>query len=73
MGEVPRRLDDPHILAEPLDLKVKADIQDDLRLNADRTFVAMIAQNLVENAAKYNIPGGRIRVEARTVDSSVEM
>ena len=66
-------LDDAHILAEPLGLKVEADIQDDLRLNADRTFVAMIAQNLVENAAKYNIPGGRLRVEARTVDSSVEM
>jgi signal transduction histidine kinase len=28
----------------------------------------MIAQNLVENAVKYNTPGGRIRVEARAVD-----
>jgi signal transduction histidine kinase len=42
-------------------------------LNADRTFVAMIAQNLVENAVKFNIPGGRIRLEARTVNSAVEM
>src|SRR5581483_7719359 len=66
-------LDDAHILAEPLGLEVEADIQKDLRLIADRTFVAMIAQNLMENAAKYNIPGGRIRVEARTVNSSVEM
>ena len=66
-------LDDAHILAEPLDLKVEADIQKHLMLNADRTFVAMIAQNLVENATKYNIPRGRIRVEARTVDSIVEM
>ena len=66
-------LDDAHILAEPLDLKVEADIQQHLALNADRTFVSMIAQNLVENAAKYNIPRGRIRVEARTVDSTVEM
>ena len=65
-------LDDAHILAEPLGLKVEADIQNDLRLNADRTFVAMIAQNLVENAAKYNIPGGRLRVEARTVDSALK-
>jgi len=66
-------LDDALILAEPLDLKVEADIPKHLLLNADRTFVAMIAQNLVENAVKYNIPGGRIRVEARAVNSAVEM
>jgi signal transduction histidine kinase len=33
----------------------------------------MIAQNLVENAVKYNSPGGRIRVEARAVNGEVEM
>jgi signal transduction histidine kinase len=33
----------------------------------------MIAQNLVENAVKYNTPGGRIRVEARAVNGEVEM
>ncbi len=66
-------LDDALILAEPLDLKVDANIPKHLLLNADRTFVAMIAQNLVENAVKYNIPGGRIRVEARIVNGVVEM
>ena len=29
--------------------------------------------NLVENAVKYNTPGGRIRVEARVVNGVVEM
>ena len=33
----------------------------------------MIAQNLVENAVKYNTPGGRIRVEGRAVNGAVEM
>ena len=66
-------LDDALILAEPLDLKVEADIPKHLLVKADRTFVAMIAQNLVENAVKYNTPGGRIRVEARAVNSAVEM
>ena len=33
----------------------------------------MIAQNLVENAVKYNTPGGRIRVEARAVNGEVEI
>ena len=66
-------LDDALTLAEPLDLKVDADIPKHLLLNADPTFVEMIAQNLVENAVKYNSRGGRIRVEARAVKSAVEM
>jgi signal transduction histidine kinase len=66
-------LDDALTLAEPLDVKVEADIPKHLLLMADRTFIAMIAQNLVENAVKYNTPGGRIRVEARAVNGKVEM
>ena len=66
-------LDDTLELAEPLDLKVEADVPKHLLLKADRTSVGMIAQNLVENAIKYNTPGGRIRVEARVVNGVVEM
>jgi len=66
-------LDDAYTLAGPLDLTVEANIPKHLRLKADPTFVAMIAQNLVENAVKYNTPGGRIRVEARAINGEVEM
>jgi signal transduction histidine kinase len=66
-------LDDALELAAPLDVKVEADVPKHLLLKADRTSVGMIAQNLVENAVKYNTPGGRIRVEARIVDGVVEM
>jgi signal transduction histidine kinase len=66
-------LDDALTLAEPLHVKVEADVPKHLLLKADRTFVAMIAQNLVENAVKYNTPGGRIRVEARAANGEVEM
>ena len=66
-------LDDAVTLAEPLDLTVEANIPKHLVLKADPTFLGMIAQNLVENAVKYNIPGGRIRVEARAVNGDVEM
>jgi signal transduction histidine kinase len=66
-------LDDALTLAEPLDLTVEAKFPKHLRLKADPTFVAMIAQNLVENAIKYNTPGGRIRVGARTVNGEVEV
>ncbi len=66
-------IDDALTLAEPLHLKVEADVPKHLLLKADRTFISIIAQNLVENAVKYNTPGGRIRVEARTVNGGVEM
>jgi signal transduction histidine kinase len=66
-------LDDALVLAEPQQLKVEAHVPKHLLLKADRTFVAMIAQNLLENAVKYNTPGGRIRVEAQTVNGHVEM
>jgi two-component system, OmpR family, heavy metal sensor histidine kinase CusS len=66
-------LDDALELAEPLDLKVEANVPKRLMLKADRTFVGMIAQNLMENAVKYNTRGGRIRVEACVVNGVVEM
>jgi signal transduction histidine kinase len=66
-------LDDAHTLAEPLNLTVEANIPKHLVLKADPTFVGMIAQNLVENAVKYNTPCGRIRVEARAMNGEVEM
>jgi signal transduction histidine kinase len=66
-------LDDALTLAEPLDLKVEANVPRHLLLKADRIFVAMIAQNLIENAVKYNTPGGRIRVDVRAVNGAVEM
>ena len=60
-------------LAEPLNLTVEADVPKHLPLRADRVFVGMITQNLLENAVKYNAPGGRIRVEARAINGTVEM
>src|SRR5262249_62426598 len=64
---------DAHTLAEPFDLTVEANIPKHLVLKADPAFVGIIAQNLVENAVKYNTPGGLIRVEARAVNGEVEM
>src|SRR4029450_7229401 len=66
-------LDDSLALAEPLDVKGEAEGANDLLSNADRTFLAIIAQNVVENPVKYNTPGGRLRVEARAVNGPVEI
>jgi signal transduction histidine kinase len=66
-------LDDARALAEPLDLTVEAEVPAHLPLKADRVFVGMIAQKLLENAIKYNAPGGRVRLAARAVNGAVEL
>ena len=66
-------LDDARAIAEPLDLKVEADVASRLLVHADRKFVEIITQNLIENAIKYNIPGGRVRVTARAMNGAVQL
>jgi signal transduction histidine kinase len=66
-------LDDARALSEPLGLTVESEVPKRLPLQANRAFVGMIVQNLLENAVKYNCPGGRVRVVARRVNGSVEM
>ncbi len=66
-------IDDARALAEPLGLTVEAEVPEHLPLHADRAFVGMITQNLLENAIKYNARGGRVRVAARAANGSVEL
>ena len=66
-------LDDARALAEPMNLTVEAEIPPHLPLIADRTFVGMITQKLLENAIKYNAPGGRVRLAAQALNGSVEL
>lgn len=66
-------LDDGRALPEPFGLTVEAEIPPHLPLKADRAFVGMIAQKLLENAIKYNARGGRVRLSARTVNGAVEL
>ncbi len=65
-------LDDAVAIGEHLDLSVEKDVPPHLPIQADRVYVGMIAQNLLENAVKYNQPGGRIRVSAATRNGSIE-
>lgn len=58
-------IDDLSALPDDLHVKVKTDFPSDLRIAGERSYIALIVQNLLENARKYNIPGGSIRVSAR--------
>jgi signal transduction histidine kinase len=58
-------LDDLNALPDPLGLEVKAHLPPALRISGERRYTSLILQNLLENARKYNRPGGRIHITAR--------
>ena len=44
---------------------VESDLPEALWIRGEKRFASLILQNLLENARKYNRPGGRIRIAAR--------
>jgi signal transduction histidine kinase len=65
--------DDLRALAEPRGLNVEAELPQHLPVVADRRAVALIIQNLVENAIKYNEPRGCICIYARATNGEAEV
>jgi len=57
-------LDDLGAFPEAGELAVETDFPKTLWISGEKRYVAIIVQNLLENARKYNQPGGRIRVAA---------
>ncbi|HEY5551667.1 MAG TPA: HAMP domain-containing sensor histidine kinase [Opitutaceae bacterium] len=54
-------------------LEIEPDFPADLRIAGDSHYAGLILQNLLENARKYNRPGGRIRLIARAEDGMVRV
>jgi signal transduction histidine kinase len=65
--------DDARALAEPAGLRVEATLPPHLSLVGDRRSVALIVQNLVENAVKYNRPEGCICISAQVLNGAAEV
>lgn len=59
-------LDDLGALPDELKLAVETDFPPVLRIAGEKRYTTLVLQNLLENARKYNRPGGRIRLTART-------
>jgi signal transduction histidine kinase len=58
-------LDDFSALPDQFGLTVETEIPDKLMVTGEKRYLTLILQNLLENAQKYNRPGGRIRLTAR--------
>lgn len=61
-------LDDARTIAEPAGLTVDAELPADLWALGDPASAGIILQNLLDNAVKYNQPGGTIRIRAQSPD-----
>ncbi|HVU34275.1 MAG TPA: HAMP domain-containing sensor histidine kinase [Opitutaceae bacterium] len=66
-------LDDLGATPDALGLEIETDIPPALHVSGERRYTAIILHNLLENARKYNRPGGRIRVAARVEDGTVAL
>jgi signal transduction histidine kinase len=58
------QMDDVSALPDGVDAEVESDCLD-VHIAGEKHYVALILQNLLENARKYNRPGGRIRISCR--------
>jgi signal transduction histidine kinase len=58
-------LDDLAALPDSPDVKIEKEFSPGLLVAGEKRYTSLIVQNLLENARKYNRPGGRIRVSAR--------
>jgi signal transduction histidine kinase len=63
--------DDLNVLVAGRGIVVEEHLPDALPVRADRRLLAMVLQNLVENAAKYTLDGGTIRISGLMAGESV--
>ncbi len=59
-------LDDLGALPESPDVKIEKDFPAELYVAGENRYTSLIVQNVLENARKYNRPGGRMRVKAES-------
>jgi two-component system phosphate regulon sensor histidine kinase PhoR len=53
-----------------IDVRVSGD---DLHMHADRSMIYELFYNLIDNAIKYNMPGGKVDVDIRRKDDGIEI
>ncbi len=64
-------MDDISALPDELHVHLKTNIESHLMVLGEKSYIAVIVQNLLENARKYNVAGGEICVAARKREGSI--
>ena len=64
-------LDDLSTMPEEHELEVEDNCPPGLWIKGEKRYTVLILQNLLENARKYNRPGGRIKITAGVKDETV--
>lgn len=64
-------LDDLSAQPDALDLRIETDFEPAMQVAGEERYIALVLQNLLENARKYNRPGGLIRITAREREGTV--
>jgi signal transduction histidine kinase len=64
-------VDDVSAIPDGKDIDIETEVAPDVAIQGESRYTAIILQNLLENARKYNRPGGRIRVTAHRDEESV--
>ena len=58
-------LDDLRALPDVIDLKIETELPGPLWIAGEKKYTTLVVQNLLDNARKYNRPGGAIRIRGR--------
>jgi signal transduction histidine kinase len=66
-------IDDLQAMPDSADLHVETDIREGLEISGEIKYTGLVVQNLLDNARKYNRPGGTIRIVARRSGKEVEL
>lgn len=66
-------LDDRSVRPDPYRLRVETEMPAQLPVRGEARYLALLLENLVENAGKYNRPGGGIRIRAQRRGDWVEL
>lgn len=66
-------LDDLSVLPEVPGLKIETEFPESLQVAGEKRYTALIVQNLLENAHKYNRPDGRLRIGVVVADGEARL
>lgn len=66
-------VDDLGAIPDALHLTIECDVPDPLFIQGEQRYTAIILQNLLENARKYNRPHGTVRIVARVSGALVAL